>query len=75
MARLKDNDDNDYVKAWDKLAEVIGTASGHSSGYYFDTGHMTIDQQLKVAEIGALLSISQEINHLRHAINDEDFDK
>lgn len=70
MARLKDSSENDYVKTWDKLAEVIGAASGHSSGYYFDTSHMTIDQQLKVAEIGALLSISQEINHLRHAIEE-----
>ena len=72
MATLKnDNEnDNDYGRAWDKLAEVIGAASGHSSGYYFETAHMTIDQQLKVAEVGALLSISQEINHLRHALEE-----
>lgn len=53
---------NDYATAWDSLAEVIGAAQGRSSGSISDIGHMTIDQQLKVVEVAALLSIAQEIS-------------
>lgn len=55
---------SDYNTAWDSLAEAIGTAKGASSGSITDTTHMTIDQRLKVAEIAALLSISQELSAL-----------
>lgn len=53
---------NDYATAWDSLAATIGRAKGKSSGYIDDIEHLTIDQQLKVAEISALLSIAQEIS-------------
>ena len=53
---------NDYATAWDALATAIGKAKGQSSGYVDDLEHMTTDQQLKVAEIAALLSIAQEIS-------------
>jgi hypothetical protein len=55
---------SDYNTAWDSLAEAIGAAKGVSSGSITDTIHMTIDQRLKVAEIAALLSISQELSAL-----------
>lgn len=53
---------DDYATAVDLLAGVIGRAKGHSSGYIDDIEHLTIDQQLKVAEIMALLSIAQEVS-------------
>lgn len=53
---------NDYGTAWDALASAIGAAEGKSSGSVHDVAHMTVDQQLKVAEIAALLSIAQEIS-------------
>ncbi|MGN7859509.1 hypothetical protein ACTJI8_02900 [Microbacterium sp. 22303] len=55
---------NDYSTAWDALANAIGAAKGESSGYIDDVEHLTVDQQLKVAEIAALLSISQELSAL-----------
>lgn len=57
---------SDYATAWDALASAIGAAEGKSSGSITDIGHMTIDQQLKVAEIAALLSISQELSQIHH---------
>lgn len=53
---------NDYATAWDALGRAIGAAQGHSSGSVDEVEHMTVDQQLKVAEIAALLSIAQEIS-------------
>jgi len=58
---------NDYATAWDALGKVIGAAQGRSSGSIDDVGHLTIDQQLKVAEISALLSIAQEISSMNPA--------
>ncbi|WP_426319951.1 hypothetical protein [Microbacterium sp. E-13] len=55
---------NDYNTAWDVLATAIGAAAGTSSGSVDDIEHMTVDQQLKVAEVAALLSIAQEISAL-----------
>ena len=55
---------NDYAMAWDALADAIGRAKGLSSGSITEIEHMTIDQQLKVAEVAALLSIAQEISAL-----------
>lgn len=55
---------NDYGTAWDALAAAIGSAKGRSSGYIDDLEHLTVDQRLKVAEIAALLSISQEMSAL-----------
>ena len=57
---------NDYSSAWDSLAKTIGAAKGQSSGYFDDLEHLTIDQRLKVAEVAALLSISQELSGIRH---------
>ncbi len=63
---------NDYNTAWDSLARAIGAAKGSSSGSIDEIGHMSIDQQLKVAEVAALLSIAQELSAIRHdGINPE----
>lgn len=58
--------DSDYVNASDALARVIGNAKGLSSGYHNETDHLSIDQQLKVVEIQALLAIAQELNQIHH---------
>jgi hypothetical protein len=66
------NMSNDYSTAWDSLGDTIGAAKGRSSGSIGDIGHLTIDQQLKVAEVAALLSIAQELSAIHHAgINPE----
>lgn len=52
---------SDYNTAWSALTEAIGAAKGHSSGSITDVDHLTVDQRLKVAEVAALLSISQEL--------------
>lgn len=57
---------NGYALASDVLASAIGAAKGDSSGYIYDVAHMTIDQQLKVAEIAALLSITEELSGIRN---------
>lgn len=53
---------DDYATAWDALSTAIGGAIGKSSGSIRDLSHLTTDQQLKVIEITALLSIAQEIS-------------
>jgi len=53
---------NDYATAWDALGEAIGAAAGKSSGSVDNIDHLTIDQQLKVAEVAALLAIAQELS-------------
>ncbi|WP_425309095.1 hypothetical protein AADG42_10150 [Ammonicoccus fulvus] len=58
---------SDYNNAWDSLCKTIGAAQDKSSGYFDQVDHLTIDQRLKVAEIAALLSISQELSAIRHA--------
>ena len=55
---------NDYDAAWDVLGGAIGRAQGHSSGSIDDIAHLSVDQQLKVVEISALLSIAQELSSL-----------
>jgi len=55
---------SDYNTAWSALTEAIGAAKGQSSGSVTDVDHLTVDQQLKVAEVAALLSISQELSAL-----------
>lgn len=55
---------DDYATAWDALAEAIGAAEGRSTGSINEIGHMSVDQQLKVAEVAALLSIAQELSAL-----------
>lgn len=55
---------DDYNSAMDALAKAIGNAKGQSSGFIDDVDHLEADQQLKVAEILALLSISQELSAL-----------
>ncbi|MFF2632904.1 hypothetical protein ACFVR6_08510 [Microbacterium sp. NPDC058021] len=57
---------NDYATAWDALASAIGAAKGMSTGNVTSVEHMTVDQQLKVAEVAALLSISQELSQIHH---------
>ena len=54
----------DYEDTADRLAKVIGNAQGKSSGRFDDIEHLTIDQQLKVCEISALLSVAQELSSL-----------
>ena len=58
---------SNYATAMDALAAAIGAAQGQSSGYIYDVAHMTVDQQLKVAEVTALLSISEELSLIHHA--------
>ncbi|WP_030527726.1 hypothetical protein [Phycicoccus jejuensis] len=56
---------NDYSKSWDLLLRAIRQAAdGSDSLTVYDTEHLTIDQQLQVAQIAALLSISQELSAL-----------
>ena len=63
---------SDYATAWDSLAEAIGFAQGSSSGSISDQTGLSVDQRLKVAEIAALLSISQELSQIHHSgINSE----
>lgn len=57
---------SDYNTAWSALAEAIGSAQGSSSGSVAEIDHLSTDQQLKVAEVAALLSISQELSMIRH---------
>ncbi len=65
---------NDYATAWDALADTIGRAKGDSSDYITEIEHLTVDQQLKVAEIAALLSIAQEISVLNPNNTTEQWD-
>ncbi|WP_135457034.1 hypothetical protein [Mycobacterium sp. DL99] len=61
-----------YGNTWDVLAETIGAAEGKSSGSFMEIDHLTVDQRLKVAEIGALLAIAEELSAIRHrGINPE----
>ena len=63
---------SDYATAWDNLTAAIGRAKGKTSGTIDDVEHLTTDQQLKVAEVAALLSIAQELSAIRHGgINSE----
>ena len=55
---------NDYANAWDALSTAIGAAKGESSGSIEDIDHLTFDEQIKVAQVAALLSISQELSAL-----------
>lgn len=64
----------DYNTAWDTLTQAIGAAKGQSSGYIDQVDHMTVDQRLKVAEVAALLSISQELSAIRHQGINPEFD-
>jgi hypothetical protein len=63
-----------YGNTWDVLCTTIGAAKGESSGYFYDIEHLTIDQQLKVAEVGALLSIAEELSAIRHRGINPEFD-
>ncbi|MEV2239561.1 hypothetical protein [Micromonospora sp. NPDC049891] len=49
---------NLFADAFDELTEIL-EASERGDG-------LTVDQQLKVAEIKALLSISQELSKIHH---------
>ena len=63
---------SDYATAWDNLTAAIGRAKGKNSSTIDDVEHLTTDQQLKVAEVAALLSIAQELSAIRHGgINSE----
>lgn len=56
---------NDYSKTWDLLLKAIRQAAGDNDSLtVYDTEHLTIDQQLQVAQITALLSIAQELSAL-----------
>lgn len=55
---------SDYATAWDTLTQAIGAAMGKDHGSIVEVDHLTVDQRLKVAEVAALLSISQELSKL-----------
>ncbi|WP_275778985.1 hypothetical protein [Paenarthrobacter sp. Y-19] len=55
---------NDYRVAWDALGDAIGAGKGQSAGSITEIDHLTVDQQLKAAEVAALLAIAQEISAL-----------
>lgn len=55
---------NDYAVAWEALSTAIGAAKGVSSGSIDDIDHLTFDNQIKVAQVAALLSIAQELSAL-----------
>ena len=53
---------NDYYGALESLVKAIGTADGTGPAMIAEVDHLSRDQQFKVAEILALLSISQELS-------------
>lgn len=55
---------SDYANAWDTLTNAIGAAKGMSAGNITDVEHLTVDQQIEVAKVAALLSIAQEVSAL-----------
>lgn len=57
---------DDFINASDTLAKAIGAAEGKSTGYHYETAHMSVDQRLKVAEVSALLAIATELSAIRH---------
>lgn len=64
--------DSEYDTAWETLTNAIGSAKGSSSGSITEIDHLTTDQQLKAAEVVALLAIAQQLNMIRHnGINPE----
>ena len=65
---------SDYNTAWDTLAEAIGNHQEKSSGSITNLEGLTTDQRLKVAEVSALLSISQELSAIRHQGINPEFD-
>lgn len=52
---------SDYATASDNLARAIGNANGET-GFHNRIDHLTIDQQIEVAKVQALLSIAQELS-------------
>lgn len=55
---------NEYAVASEALSTAIGAAKGVSSGSIDDIDHLTFDNQIKVAQVAALLSIAQELSAL-----------
>ncbi|WP_068483453.1 hypothetical protein [Pseudoclavibacter helvolus] len=63
---------SDWETAWSTLTDAIGAENGYSTGSITEVDHLNFDQRVKVAEVAALLSISQELNAIRkHGINTE----
>lgn len=60
---------SDYSTAWDSLTKAIGTAKGFSSGSISEAEHLSIDQQIEVAKVAALLSISQELSLISESLD------
>lgn len=56
---------SDYNNAWDALIKAIGSAQGRDTATFGYHEGLTVDQQLKAAEVAALLSISQELSGIR----------
>lgn len=56
----------DYNNAWSALIGAIATAQERDTATFGEHKGLTVDQQLKAAEVAALLSISQELSALRH---------
>lgn len=52
---------NDYQKACDALLNAVGGTLDERN-----LSQLTTDQQLKAAEVAALLSISQQLSGIRH---------
>lgn len=53
-----------YATVSDTLAAVIGKAKGQSSGYFYDLDHLTLDQQIQVLQVQALLVVAEELSAL-----------
>lgn len=53
-----------YATVSDTLAEVIGKAKGQSTGFFYDLDHLTLDQQIRVLQVQALLAVAEEISAL-----------
>lgn len=53
-----------YSTVCDNLARVIGQAQGRGAGYHYDLDGMTLDQQLRVLQIQAILALVEEVSDL-----------
>lgn len=57
---------SDYNNAWDALIKAIATSQERDNATFGQHESLSVDQQLKAAEVAALLSISQELSAIRH---------
>ncbi|MCL2737109.1 MAG: hypothetical protein FWD75_10890 [Propionibacteriaceae bacterium] len=62
---MSDRMNQEFENAWHTLLDAIGEAQGTTSPGIMELEGLTVDQRLKVAEISALLSISNELSRLK----------